>query len=57
MNGAIVPGERARLREGRLAEVAREGPKVDVPPVVHDQTCALHKDAVAARMLANKVGH
>lgn len=26
-------------------------------PIVHDETCALHKDAVAARVLADKVRH
>ena len=57
VDGAIVPGERAGLREGRLAQVAREGSQVHVPPVVHDQACALHEDAVAAWMLADKVGH
>ena len=57
MYGAIVPRERARLGEGSLANVAREWSQVDMAPVVHDEARALDKDAVAARVLADEVGH
>jgi len=57
VHGAVVTGERARLSEGGLAQVAREGPHVDVPPVVHDQTGAFREDPVAVPVLADEVCH
>lgn len=40
-----------------MADVAREWSQVDMAPVVHDKARALDKDAVAARVLADEVGH
>lgn len=57
MNGTIVSRECARLCERSLADVAREGPQVDMAPVVHDQACALDEDAIAPWMFTNKMSH
>eukprot|EP00354_Favella_ehrenbergii_P009688 CAMPEP_0170458470 /NCGR_PEP_ID=MMETSP0123-20130129/5431_1 /TAXON_ID=182087 /ORGANISM="Favella ehrenbergii, Strain Fehren 1" /LENGTH=113 /DNA_ID=CAMNT_0010722633 /DNA_START=50 /DNA_END=391 /DNA_ORIENTATION=- len=56
VDGTVVSGERARLREAFAAEVAREGAHVAVAPVVDDQARALLEDLVAAAVLADEVG-
>ena len=57
VDGAVVPRERPRLREGCLADLAGVGPDADVAPVVYDQTCAFDENAVAPWELADEMSH
>ena len=60
MEGLVVSCQRTVLRERNVAELALEGPEVDVPLVMHDQiralvVCFMAYRAIRADKLALKV--
>ena len=57
MDASFVPGERARLREGVLAQVAFVGADVLVAHVVHNQPRATREHLSAVTKIANIVRH
>ena len=52
---SVVSGERTRLGEGCLAQIAPERAHVVVTPVVNYETGALGEDLVASAVLADEV--